>query len=325
MPTRPGARRIPGFALLIAALAAVGSGALAGCGEDGLEPVGRREFAYQRSHPEGSGPWDYYLTCYGGPSDGSAYQGTPACGGQVVDGNWWYSTGAAAFGCHAKLAISTADGSKCVVVEVVDNGPADWVEDRAGLPIIDASPLVTEALFGLSCAGWSDRLAISVSEVDGSTPTGPCAAAPEPQPDPEPVPDPQPDPDPQPAPGPDPAAEPDPGTDPGSEPAPAPSPGTAPGPAPAPAPGPGSQGSDGGAGDGSPAEPGQPGPAPTSAGGPYPPASGFASSGFTGGCNALPLDVGRGSSAPALPDGAALLLSLLGAALALTVRRPRRR
>jgi hypothetical protein len=105
--------------------------------------------------------------------------GTPACGGKKVDGNWWYSTGAYSFGCNSKLELS-ANG-KCAVVEVVDNGPAQWVEDKAKATcggtgyIIDASPLVTQHLYGLSCAGWSDCKQIQVRPVPDDTPTGPCA------------------------------------------------------------------------------------------------------------------------------------------------------
>jgi len=98
-----------------------------------------------------------------------------------VNGKWWYSTGAYSFGCHAKLELS-ANGT-CVVVDVVDNGPSPWVEKKAANACggngytIDASPLVTKALFGFSCTGWSDCAEIQVRTVDGSTPTGPTTCS----------------------------------------------------------------------------------------------------------------------------------------------------
>jgi MYXO-CTERM domain-containing protein len=70
-------------------------------------------------------------------------------------------------------------------VEVVDNGPAGWVEQQAAAKcggtgyIIDASPLVTKHLFGLGCAGWSDCKAIQVRPVAKSTPTGPAGCVPQ--------------------------------------------------------------------------------------------------------------------------------------------------
>ena len=59
----------------------------AGCGEpyDELGEVGYGEYAFKHGPPSGPAPWNYYLTCYGGPSD-SCYMGTPACGGKKVDG-----------------------------------------------------------------------------------------------------------------------------------------------------------------------------------------------------------------------------------------------
>lgn len=153
--------------------------AITGCasGEEDETDIAKGEYAYKHGPPSGNAPWDYYLTCYGGPSDSSAYLGTPACGGKKVNGNWWYSTGAYSFGCNAKLELS-ANG-KCTVVEVVDNGPAGWVETKAAKTcggtgyIIDASPLVTKYLYGMSCAGFSDCVKIKVRPVDKSTPAGP--------------------------------------------------------------------------------------------------------------------------------------------------------
>lgn len=138
----------------------------------------------------------FYLTSY---NDGT----TPACGGKTIDGAWYYSTGASRFGCNTKLRLE-ANG-KCVVVAVVDNGPASWVEANAAQKcggsgqIIDASPLVAQHLFGTSSAGWSDCYGIQVSTVASSTATGPvaCAASPAtPAPTPTPTPSPSPTPTP---------------------------------------------------------------------------------------------------------------------------------
>jgi hypothetical protein len=139
-----------------------------------------RQTQFTHPPPLGPGPWGYTLTSYGGPSDGSAYLGMPACGGKRVDGNWYYATGAWSFECFSRLRL-TANG-KCVVVSVVDNGPAQWVESLARSYcggtgyIIDASPLVSSYLFGTSSAGWSDCLPIQVQPVATGTPTGPCSA-----------------------------------------------------------------------------------------------------------------------------------------------------
>jgi hypothetical protein len=165
---------------VLATLALVASLALAACGDEA--DVASAEYAYNHPPPSSPPPWTYILTCYGGPSDSSAYLGTPACGGKKVDGKWWYSTGAYSFGCGSKLELK-ANG-KCAVVKVVDNGPAAWVEAKAKAKcggtgyIIDASPLVTKHLFNLSCAGWSDCKKIQVRKVSSSTPEGPCSTTP---------------------------------------------------------------------------------------------------------------------------------------------------
>jgi hypothetical protein len=144
------------------------------------EGDGRTAF-FKHGPPAGGAPYAYFLTSYGAPGD--ACTGTPACGGKPVDGTWYYATGAFTFGCHTRLRLE-ANG-KCVVVEVVDNGPAAWVEQKAASKcggtgyIIDASPLVSKHLFGSKSAGWSDCFAIKVTPVAASTPTGPqsCASA----------------------------------------------------------------------------------------------------------------------------------------------------
>jgi hypothetical protein len=113
----------------------------------------------------------YYLTSFGG---GSGSNGTMSCGENTDDGNWYYAASRQRYGCGSHIQI-TANGN-CVVAETDDYGPDVCVEDAAGGPIIDASPLVAKALFGSASAGWSDHFAIQVTEVDKSTPLGPCQA-----------------------------------------------------------------------------------------------------------------------------------------------------
>jgi hypothetical protein len=108
----------------------------------------------------------YYLTSFDGGE-------SMACGG-YADGVSYYATSWVRFGCGAKLAITNPANGLCVVVAVKDAGPADWVEEAAGGPIIDASTRVCRDLFGSSSCGWSDQLAVEVVEVADGTPTGPC-------------------------------------------------------------------------------------------------------------------------------------------------------
>lgn len=111
----------------------------------------------------------YYLTSFGfTPSD----NGIMSCGEYTKNGSWYYAASRQRFGCGAHIQIE-ANG-KCVVAETDDYGPDECVEVAAGKPIIDASPLVSEALFGTKSAGWSDRYPIQVTVVDKSTPLGPC-------------------------------------------------------------------------------------------------------------------------------------------------------
>jgi hypothetical protein len=112
---------------------------------------------------------DYYLTSFGfSPSD----DGLMSCGEKTLHGSWYYAASRQRYGCGAHIQIE-ANG-RCVVAETDDYGPDVCVENAAGRPIIDASPLVSEHLFGTQSAGWSDRYAIHVTEVARSTPLGPC-------------------------------------------------------------------------------------------------------------------------------------------------------
>ena len=114
----------------------------------------------------------FVLTTFGGPGEGQ----TMSCGSSTQNGTWYYAASRQRYGCGAKIQIS-ANG-KCVVAQTDDYGPDVCVEDAAQMPIIDASPMVAQELFGVSGAGWSDHLQISVTQVDASTALGPCAGDP---------------------------------------------------------------------------------------------------------------------------------------------------
>jgi hypothetical protein len=189
---------------LLASMIAAAGLLFLGCGEGEMaddQPASTesgRETFYKHGTPPGNAPWTYGLTSY---ADG----GTPACGGKGANGTWYYSTGAYTFGCGARLRLE-ANG-KCVVVAVVDNGPAEWVEKKAKKQcggtgyLIDASPLVSKYLFGTSSAGWSDCYEMQVTQVAKGTKTGPVSCSDDPTPSPSPSPTPSPTPSPAPAAG----------------------------------------------------------------------------------------------------------------------------
>ena len=113
----------------------------------------------------------YILTTFGGPGDHQPM----SCGG-YANGTGWYAASRQRYGCGSKLRVE-ANG-KCVVVVTDDYGPDVCVENAAGKPILDVSPKVSRELFGMSGAGWSDRVVVTATEVDASTPVGLCAATP---------------------------------------------------------------------------------------------------------------------------------------------------
>ena len=96
-----------------------------------------------------------------------------SCGG-YANGTGWYAASRQRYGCGAHVKVQ-ANG-KCVVLATDDYGPDVCVENAAGRPIIDVSPLASKALFGVSGAGWSDRSVVTVNKVATTTPLGPCAA-----------------------------------------------------------------------------------------------------------------------------------------------------
>lgn len=157
-------KRIASMLVAVLACTAPDGGVSSGASHEGLS--GCHGLASSSQPSDG----DYYLTSFGfSPSD----NGQMSCGQYTSNGNWYYAASRQRFGCGAHIQIE-ANG-KCVVTETDDYGPDECVEAAAGRPIIDASPLVSEALFGTQSAGWSDRYAIHVTVVDSSTALGPCA------------------------------------------------------------------------------------------------------------------------------------------------------
>ena len=110
----------------------------------------------------------YDLTSFGGPGDEQAM----SCGGRA-DGKSWYAASRQRYGCGAKLQVTASNGN-CVVVKAQDYGPDVCVENAAHSPILDMSPRASKALYGISSAGWSDHITVTVVEVDSSTPVGTC-------------------------------------------------------------------------------------------------------------------------------------------------------
>jgi hypothetical protein len=117
----------------------------------------------------------YGITTFGGPGD---YQ-TLACTGKNsrVD-QQWYVASSQRYGCGVHLKITTASG-KCVVARTDDAGPATFVEQRAGVAVLDSSPSVTNHLFpGVGELGYTDLHAhpgrYNVTVVKTTMALGPC-------------------------------------------------------------------------------------------------------------------------------------------------------
>lgn len=116
----------------------------------------------------------YYLTSFGGGADTQPV----ACGGPIADGTWYYLADSWRFGCGARVRIANPANGNWVVAQVADVGPNVCVEQAAGRPVIDASPLVSQHLFGTSSRGYADHSLVTADVVDPSTPLGPGTGAP---------------------------------------------------------------------------------------------------------------------------------------------------
>jgi len=96
----------------------------------------------------------YYLTDFCG-----GYPHSETSCGEYCDAYKYFTADRQRFGCNAYLTL--CGRGKCVNAKVIDAGPANWVENDAGMPIIDASPAVCQFLMGASSCGWSDRFLIT--------------------------------------------------------------------------------------------------------------------------------------------------------------------
>lgn len=140
-----------------------------------IEQIGKLTGCHGHASTSIPGDDRYVMTTFGGGSDTQRM----SCGG-TADGTWFYAASRQRYGCGARVQI-TGNG-KCVVAETDDYGPDVCVENAAGMPIIDASPAVSRALFGTSGLGYSDHVVVTVTDVPSDTPLGPCSDAPPPTP-----------------------------------------------------------------------------------------------------------------------------------------------
>jgi hypothetical protein len=115
------------------------------------------------------GAHQYVLTTFGATKGDD---GIMSCGSYTKHGSWWYAASRQRYGCGAHVKIE-ANG-KCVVAQTDDYGPDVCVETAAKMPVMDASPLVSKALFGASSLGWSDHRVVRVTPVSRAVALGPC-------------------------------------------------------------------------------------------------------------------------------------------------------
>jgi hypothetical protein len=115
----------------------------------------------------------YVMTTFGGGADDQPM----SCGGHA-DGTGWYAASRQRYGCGAHVQVE-ANGV-CVVLATQDYGPDVCVEAAAHDPVMDLSPRAAKLLYGVSGAGWSDHLVVTVTPVSTSTPLGPCTSTTDP-------------------------------------------------------------------------------------------------------------------------------------------------
>jgi hypothetical protein len=158
--------------IALAALALVVTACASPAGNE--EPKGRTTSKVSVNTEKTEG--QFFLTTFGGPDD-SGDNGQLACGGTSDPRSEdvhqkYYAAAKQRFGCGTHIKLE-ANG-KCIILETTDAGPAAWVEDKAGGPVIDATPLAAQELFGEGSFGWSDRKAVQLTIADANTPLGPC-------------------------------------------------------------------------------------------------------------------------------------------------------
>jgi hypothetical protein len=87
----------------------------------------------------------------------------------------WFSTGGSAYGMGTRLQLTRPDNGACVVVFVIDNGPACYREKQFGGYALDISYPAVMTLYGEE-EGVADRATVSAAVVSSDTPLGPCGS-----------------------------------------------------------------------------------------------------------------------------------------------------
>ncbi|NOY92548.1 MAG: hypothetical protein GXP55_15250, partial [Deltaproteobacteria bacterium] len=113
----------------------------------------------------------YVLTTFGGGAD---TQPVACAGAADADGSWYYLADAQRLSCGLRMRLVDPSRTRCVIAEVADVGPNACVEEAAGRPVMDASPLVAQALFSVSSAGYSEGRELLAAPVGSANPLGPC-------------------------------------------------------------------------------------------------------------------------------------------------------
>ena len=112
----------------------------------------------------------FYLTDFCGPA-------TTACGKHCGNCEWAYAADSQRFGCGA--VINCVRNGKSMNLEVIDYGPACFVERNAGKPVIDASVSACQFFTGSKSCGWSDHIAVTCKKISSPSTAnlmakGPC-------------------------------------------------------------------------------------------------------------------------------------------------------
>jgi len=85
--------------------------------------------------------------------------------------------------CGSTISCCCNRNGKCSNLKVIDGGPACYVENNAGGPVIDASYSMCQSCTGSTSCGWSDHVPIhctkrfasfNETEIDTDSILGPC-------------------------------------------------------------------------------------------------------------------------------------------------------
>jgi uncharacterized membrane protein YgcG len=147
----------------------LGSAALLHCSSADTSELGQQSSNVSVDKDQHS---KYGITVFGKGADEQPL----ACGGDSGSESF-YAASSQRYGCGTHLKLVASNG-KCAVVSTQDVGPAAWVEDNAGMPVMDVDPAVAEHLFGTSSIGWQtlantgDKFTVSTSVTTMAV--GPC-------------------------------------------------------------------------------------------------------------------------------------------------------